>query len=163
MSPKCFIMETIALFSASEKSHCALVVCDSEIVTVAVHRALRISTAAFQRCLAVARLVPRGTAAVTAHVLCTPYNHAPVYSVNIRSHMHKIHVCLAVTCHLHFGQNGQDHLSTTAVSRRWNGHRSKSQHRMLTPETRTRDFSIMSPSLYHCTTPSNGLTLLVQQ
>ena len=26
-------------------------------------------------------LVPREAAAVSAHVLCTPYNHAPVYSV----------------------------------------------------------------------------------
>ena len=26
-------------------------------------------------------LVPRETVAVSAHVLCTPYNHAPVYKV----------------------------------------------------------------------------------
>ena len=31
--------------------------------------------------LVVTWLVPRETAAVSAHVLCTPYNHAPVYSV----------------------------------------------------------------------------------
>ena len=40
----------IALFSALEQTHCA------------------------------AWLVPRGTAAVSAQVLCTPFNHAPVYS-----------------------------------------------------------------------------------
>ena len=28
-------------------------------------------------------LVPRETAAISAHVLCTPYNHAPVYSVTL--------------------------------------------------------------------------------
>ena len=26
-------------------------------------------------------LVPHETAAISAHILCTPYNHAPVYSV----------------------------------------------------------------------------------
>ena len=31
--------------------------------------------------LVVTRLVPRKTAAVSAHVLCAPYNHAPAYSV----------------------------------------------------------------------------------
>ena len=34
-----------------------------------------------QRYLVVAWLVPRETAAVSAHVLCTPYTHAPIYSV----------------------------------------------------------------------------------
>ena len=35
----------------------------------------------WQRYLAVSCLVPREAAAVSAHVLCTPYNLAPVYSV----------------------------------------------------------------------------------
>ena len=34
----------------------------------------------------------------------TPDNHAPVYSF-IQSHVRGVHVCLAVTCHLHFWQN----------------------------------------------------------
>ena len=34
-----------------------------------------------QHCSAVTWLVPRETAAVSAHTLCTPYNHGPVYSV----------------------------------------------------------------------------------
>ena len=44
MSLKRFAMATIALFSASEQTHCALVVCDSESVTVALHSAFSIST-----------------------------------------------------------------------------------------------------------------------
>ena len=37
---------------------------------------------AYLQCyLVVAWLVPRETAAVSAHVLCIPYTHAPVYSV----------------------------------------------------------------------------------
>ena len=36
-----------------------------------------------QRCLVVTWLVSRETVAVSGHVLCTPYNHAPVYSVTL--------------------------------------------------------------------------------
>ena len=45
-----------------------------------------------------------------------------------------VRVCLAVTCHLHFGQNDRDLLRVTAVTRGWNGYRNKSQHRKLTLE-----------------------------
>ena len=41
---------------------------------------------------------------------------------------------LAVTCHLHFRQNGQDILRAPAVTLFWNGYRTKSQHRKLTLE-----------------------------
>ena len=34
----------------------------------------------WQRCLPVAWLVPRETAAVSAPVLCTPFSHAPFHS-----------------------------------------------------------------------------------
>ena len=34
-----------------------------------------------QRCLVVTWLVPRETAAISVRILCTPYSHAPVYSV----------------------------------------------------------------------------------
>ena len=44
LSPKCFPVEIIALFSASEQTHCALVVCDFEWVTVALHNAFLRST-----------------------------------------------------------------------------------------------------------------------
>ena len=66
------------------------------------------------------------------HVLYTPYNHALCYFV--QNHIHKVHVCLAVTCHLYFWQNDWDVLCATAVTRGWNGYRSKSQHRKLTME-----------------------------
>ena len=41
-------------------------------------------------------------------------------------------MCLAVTCHLQFWQNGRDLLRATAVTQGWNGYRNKSQHRKLT-------------------------------
>ena len=53
---------------AIEQTHCALVACYSDREYL-------------QRYVVVIWLVPRATAAVSAHVLCTPYNHAPVYSV----------------------------------------------------------------------------------
>ena len=66
------------------------------------------------------------------YVLCTPYNHAPCHFM--QKCIHKVHTCLAVTCHLHFWQNDQDFLCATAVTWGWKGYQSKSQHRKLTPE-----------------------------
>ena len=42
---------------------------------------------------------------LSQRILCTPYNHTPC-----QSHICRVlqHVCLAVTCHLHFWQNDQD-------------------------------------------------------
>ena len=59
-----------------------------------------------QRCLVVACLVPRETAGVSARSvqtiqLCTMSRHF------MQSHILRAHVCLALTCHLQFWQNGQ--------------------------------------------------------
>ena len=81
---------------------------------------------------ALAWLVPHETAAVSAQVLCTPYNHAPCHFM--QSHIRKVYACLAVTCQLHFWQNDRDLLLATAVTRGWNGYRNKSQHRKSTME-----------------------------
>ena len=81
---------------------------------------------------ALAWLVPHETAAVSAQVLYTPYNHAPCHFM--QSHIRKVDACLAVTCHLHFWQNDRDLLRATAVTRGWNGYRNKSQNRKLTVE-----------------------------
>ena len=55
--------------------------------------------------------------AVSAQVLCTPYNHALCHFM--QSHIRKVYACLAVTCHLHFWQNDRDLLRATAVTRGW--------------------------------------------
>ena len=81
---------------------------------------------------ALAWLVPHETAAVSAQVLCTPYNHAPCHFM--QSHIRKVYACLAVTCHLRFWQNDRDLLRATVVTRGWNGYRNKSQYRKLTLE-----------------------------
>ena len=77
-------------------------------------------------------LVPHETAAVSAQVLCTPYNHAPCHFM--QSHIHKVYACLAVTCHLRFWQNGWGLLRAAVVTRGWNGYRNKNQHRKSTLE-----------------------------
>ena len=76
--------------------------------------------------------VPLETAAVSAQVLCTPYNHAPCHFM--QSHMRKVYACLAVTCHLHFWQNDQDLCRATVVRLGWNRYQNKSQRRKLTQE-----------------------------
>ena len=59
-------------------------------------------------------LVPHETAAVSAQVLCTPYNHAPCHFM--QSHIRKVYACLAVTCHLHFWQNDRGLLVLRATA-----------------------------------------------
>ena len=63
---------------------------------------------------ALAWLVPHETAAVSAQVLCTPYNHAPCHFM--QSHKRKVYACLAVTCNLHFWQNDLDLLRVATVT-----------------------------------------------
>ena len=103
-------------------------------------------------------MVPRETAAVSAHVLrartAEPYIRLRCHF--IESHIVRVHECFAVTCHLHFWQNDRDFYIATAVTRGWKGCRNKSQHRKLAQEkknsptapagTRTQDPSITSPA-----------------
>ena len=65
-------------------------------------------------------------------VLCTPYKNTLCHFM--QSHIGRVHVYLAVTCHLNFWQNDRDLLHATAVTRGWNGYRNKSQHRKSTLE-----------------------------
>ena len=48
----------------------------------------------------------------------------------MQSHILRVHVCSAVTCHLHFWQNDREYFHSTAVTQGWNGYQNKSQHRM---------------------------------
>ena len=102
----------IALFSALLSRLTALA-CGSAWVTSVIVRFLNIHRSGVLTALA--WLVPHETAAISAQVLCTPYNHAPCHF--IQSHIRKVYACLAVTCHLHFWQNDRDLLRATAVTR----------------------------------------------
>ena len=125
----------IALFSALLSRLTALA-CGSTWVTSFIALFLNIHRSGVLTALA--WLVPHETAAVSAQVLCTPYNHAPCHFM--QRHIRKVYACLAVTCHLHFWQNDRDLLRATAVTRGWNGYLNKSQHRKSTLEKK-----ILSP------------------
>ena len=104
-------------------------------MTVDFYSAFWIPTAAvyLQRSLVLTSLVQRETAAISARSVytiqpCTMSRHF------MQSQIRKVHACLTVTCHLHFWQNGWDLFRAAAVTRGWNEHRNKSQHRRLTVE-----------------------------
>ena len=82
---------------------------------------------------AMAWLVPHETAAVSARSV---YTIQPCHFM--QNHIRKVHVCLAVTCHLHFWQNDRDLLPATVVTRGWNICQNKSQHRRLTLEKKMK-------------------------
>ena len=104
-------------------------------MSVALYRAFWISTKVVyvECCFVVTWLVPCETAAVsTCSVFiiqpCTMSHHF------IQSHLHRVHVCSAVICHLHFWQNDRDLLHATAVTQGLNGYWNKSQHKKYTLE-----------------------------
>ena len=68
------------------------------------------------------------------HKVCVLHSTMHQFTVSLHSKPHRVHVCLAVTCHLHFWQNGQDLLHATAVTQEWNWYWNKSQLRKLTVE-----------------------------
>ena len=80
--------------------------------------------------LVVTWLMPRETAAVSAHVLRTPYNHAPIYSVASfgSTYVSNSNLPSALLA------NDQDLLCAAAVIRGWIGYRNNSQNRKLTLE-----------------------------
>ena len=127
-APPCLnLFVVIYIFSALEQTHCALVRDSKWVINLFITR-FRISIQVVYICnaviLVVACLVPSEVADVSAHVLYTPYNRAPVYMqcYFVQSHMLRVHVCLALTCHLHFWQNDGDLLRASAVTQGWNGH-----------------------------------------
>ena len=113
-----------ALFSALEQTHCARTWFYMSDLHLYIARFL-ISTEVV--CLQCCRkkLLP------SRSVLCTPYNHALCHFMKATC-IRKVHVCLAVTCHLYFWQSDQDLLHATAVTREWKGSRNMSQHTKLT-------------------------------
>ena len=77
------------------------------------------------------------------HVKCCSLGASSVYIIQpctslqchfIQSHIGRVYVWLAITCHLHFWQNDRYLLRATAVTREWNGYRNQSQHRKSTLE-----------------------------
>ena len=107
MSYKCFTVAAIALFSASEQTHCILVVCDW------------MSDCSFTQYLLQWIATEVVTAFISCYITgalwnCCCFGTHSVYTVRpytglqchfIWSHTCRVHVCLAVTCHLHSGRS----------------------------------------------------------
>ena len=81
-----------------------------------------------QRCWVLTWLVALEAAAISAHSVNT-IRPCTILCHFMQSHKHRVHVCLAVTCHLHFRQNGWDFLRATAVTRGWNRYHNRSEQR----------------------------------
>ena len=85
----------------------------------------------------------------------------------IWSHNCRMHVCLAVTCQLHFWQNDWDLLCATAETWGWNGYQTKSQHKKLTlknilppllPRHKSKNFQSL---VHHSTTEPFLIPIIV--
>ena len=136
----------IALFSALEQTHCIHVACHSEWVTVSFYRLylfivhILFFNVHWSGLLTIAICLLHGW----CHVKLLPSQTCTSLQYHhIQSHVGNVHVCLAVTCHLHFWQNDRDLLCTTVVTQGWNWCRNKSQHRKLTLEKK-----ILQPLLW---------------
>ena len=135
--------------SALEQTHCTLVACDSKWVTAAFNSELWISTLVvlLQHSLVLTWLVPLKTAAASVHSVYT-IQRCTMSRYLMQSHILRVHVCLAVTSNLHFGQNDQDFLHATAVMQGRSSYWNKSQHRKSTMEKK-----ILLPQLKPVTFP----------
>ena len=120
--------------------------------------------------LVVVWLVPREAAGVSAHVLCIPYNHAPVYNACSCKSKYYLGACMS-SCNLPAARLAERPGSFTCRcgNAGWNGCQNKSQHRKLTLEknffpaasagTRTRDLSITGLALYPLSYPLSPISL----
>ena len=75
------------------------------------------------------------------HVLCTPTQPCIISHHFMQSDIRRVHVCLAVTCHLHFWQNDWDFFCASVVTWVWHIYQNKSQHRKLTLEKKKKENS----------------------
>ena len=99
-----------ALFSALGQTHCILAARDSEYVTIAFYSVWCTYSAIWHGWCQIKLLPSRRT-------LCVPHTTMHQFTMSLHSsHIYRVHVCLAVTCHLHCWQNDQDLLHATVVN-----------------------------------------------
>ena len=113
-SPSFLMITYIALFSTL-LSRLSALACGSTRVTNFLYSMHFLNIHQSGVLTALAWLVPHETAAISAQVMCTPYNYASCHFM--QSHIRKVYASSAVTCHLHFWQNDRDLLRATAVTR----------------------------------------------
>ena len=113
----------MALFSALEQTLCALVKRNSQWVAVALLKWCTFSAVWLLHGWCHVKLLP------SRRTFCVHHTTMHQFTVSLHSKTNTtVHVCSAVTWHLHLWQNA------TAVTRGWNGYRNKSQHRKWTLE-----------------------------
>ena len=94
--------------------------------------------------------MPFGCYMAGAGLNCCHLSTCSVYTINqftslySKPHAYRVHVWLAVTCHLHFWQNDQDLLHAAVVTPGWNRYGNESQHKELTQEKKILPLSIAS-------------------
>ena len=112
----------IVPFSASKQTHCALVICGSEWVTVALH------STCFEYppkwCVIVLFGCCMGNTTRNWYCLGAYSGYTIQWCTRlqghfIHSHLYRVHMCLAVMCHLHFCQTDWDHLCATTLRVKW--------------------------------------------
>ena len=134
----------IVLFSALKQTDCAFVTCHSKWGTTFSMHVLNIHRSGVLKRFLVTWLVPHETATVLAFCSecttwpCTMSHHfMPCHFMQSHIYICRVHVYLAVTCHLHFWQKDRDLFiatGSTAVKRGSNRYQNKSQHKKLTIE-----------------------------
>lgn len=96
---KCFTLATTALFSTSEQTYCAFVLCVSKWVTVSLH-------SVFWLAAEVVTVLVSCYIACWCHVTLLPsqqkfsVHHTAMHQITVslypQSHIHRVHVCLAL-------------------------------------------------------------------
>ena len=108
------------LFFTLKQAHCTFVRCDSKWAIVAFYSMLEYSP---KWCI-IFGCYMAGAMWNCFHLsVCFVYTIQTCTSLQyhfIHSHIRRVHVCLAVTCHLHFCQNDHDLLCAIVVTQRWN-------------------------------------------
>ena len=128
MSPKCFTMATIVLSFLHLRSSCMWHWLSTQCI-LNIHLP-SYSTVWLLHGWCHLKLLPSRCKFCARHRTMHQFPMSPY----LKSHICRMHVCLAVTCRLCFWQNDHDLLRATAVTWGWNEYRHKSWYRQLTLE-----------------------------
>ena len=144
----------IPLFSALKQAHCTHVASDSEdrMSDYPFYSVLLIFTEVvyWQCCL---HGWPCETAVILVQVLCTPYNHAPIYSVtSFKATWVCVFSCNIPVTTCTFGRVTRIFYSyifyCTAITQGCNGYQNKSQHKKLTLGPFDYEFGALTTELF---------------
>ena len=118
----------IALFPALERTHCTLVTCGVEWVTVTFHCEFwyPLKWCAYSTNGRYMAGATWNCCCLSIQCVCTIQPCTSFQCHFIQSHRRRMHECLTLTCHLHFWQNDQDLLLSAVSTQGWNRYQHKS-------------------------------------